>query len=162
MEIITPTIVKLHYGNGTLRAETNGHVAAIEIVYEGKFNLRRIAGADWIIGQGAAKVLIIALKKVDLPPAFFIYTGKFKILSAKAASWEAKYVNTEVSITGLNISQKMDAKSEDIDVTSERLNHDYTFGRYRPPAYLNKLYNRKLEKGKYGRVLNTRKGKILY
>ena len=82
--------VKIKYGTGEVRLESNGEIAGLEINYRGAFHGVNKLGSGWTIKASKNKILIISLSQIPISELLFSYIGELRILDAKYVTWDNK------------------------------------------------------------------------
>ena len=89
--------VKIIYGKGEVRLESNGEIAGLEIDYRGAFHGVNKLGAGWSIKAGKTKIIIVSLSQTPIKGLLFKYIGEIKIIKTQYVSWDntLKYAAVE-------------------------------------------------------------------
>lgn len=121
------TYVKLEAIDGMLYAKSDGLVAVLQINFTGDIKVDDITNDSCIISVKNNIIVAVMTKKEKMPEKLFMYEGEFIIESAKAASWDAKYIDViktpQIVDFADNIEETFDTMSD-----PENYNVDYTVG----------------------------------
>ena len=82
--------VKIKYGTGEVRLESNGEFSGIEIDYRGAFHGVKKLGVGWTIKTSKTKILIISYAQTPITDLLFTYIGELRIINCKYVTWDNK------------------------------------------------------------------------
>lgn len=80
--------VRIIYGKGEVRCESNGEIAGLEISYRGAFHGRKKLGAGWSIKANKTKILIFSLAQTSITELLFKYIGELSVVRATYVTWD--------------------------------------------------------------------------